>query len=222
MTMTDSILLVKETKTCSYVLVINTPRLCGEPGFKSRRDAAEEAEIRCREVVDTLPPGPLNFPVTDYPVKGPQPRKPNLPAAVPVEKATEGVENSKIKGELEGDQKQEKIVNDLLRQTIEALVKKNLGGKSLKAGEPTEIVIELVDDEEQEEVSDKLVNALRAAGYDVRGAEFLDLKDVLKGSDDDINNNNNNKDKDNNQRNDKKRRVRRSTDDIDDYARDEL
>ncbi|TFY76745.1 hypothetical protein EWM64_g7273 [Hericium alpestre] len=50
MTMTDTILLVKESKTCHYILVINTPRLCGEPGFKSRLDQREEALIRCREV----------------------------------------------------------------------------------------------------------------------------------------------------------------------------
>ena len=35
MTMTDTILFVKETQTCHYVLHIATPRLCGEPGFRS-------------------------------------------------------------------------------------------------------------------------------------------------------------------------------------------
>ena len=51
MTMTDTILFVKETQTCAYVLHIATPRLCGEPGFKSRVDAEEERAVRCREVV---------------------------------------------------------------------------------------------------------------------------------------------------------------------------
>ena len=51
MTMTDTILFVKETQTCHYVLHIATPRLCGEPGFKSRIDAEEEHTIRCREIV---------------------------------------------------------------------------------------------------------------------------------------------------------------------------
>ena len=51
MTMTDTIMFVKETQTCHYVLHIATPRLCGEPGFRSHRDAHEEAYIRCREVV---------------------------------------------------------------------------------------------------------------------------------------------------------------------------
>jgi len=52
MTMTDTILFVKETRTCEYVLVIHTPRLCGEPGFKSRLEQMPEAAIRCREVLN--------------------------------------------------------------------------------------------------------------------------------------------------------------------------
>ncbi|KAF9453222.1 hypothetical protein P691DRAFT_781706 [Macrolepiota fuliginosa MF-IS2] len=209
MTMTDSILFVKETKTCSYILVINTPRLCGEPGFKSRRDAAEEAEIRCREVVDTLPQEPLNIPVTDYPVKGTPPRKPNLPPAAAHAERIDNAEDGSG-----GNQKQEKLVNDLLRQTIEAVMKKNKGNGA-KPGEPTEIVIELVDedDEQSGEVGDKLVDALRAIGYDVRGAEFLNLKPPSKES------NSQNTNKDNGRNDDKKRRQRKPADD---YARDEL
>lgn len=53
MTMTDTILFVKETKTCHYVMVIHTPRLCGEPGFKTRLEQREEAFIRCREILDS-------------------------------------------------------------------------------------------------------------------------------------------------------------------------
>ncbi|KAH6918672.1 hypothetical protein BKA70DRAFT_1247884 [Coprinopsis sp. MPI-PUGE-AT-0042] len=82
MVMTDHILFVKETKTCSYVLVIHTPRLCGEPGFKSRRDAVEEAPIRCREVVNALPPAATSpwpkLPAGDTPMKVPK-RRPVLP-----------------------------------------------------------------------------------------------------------------------------------------------
>lgn len=33
------------------MLVIHTPRLCGEPGFKSERDTHEESVLRCREVL---------------------------------------------------------------------------------------------------------------------------------------------------------------------------
>jgi protein OS-9 len=60
---------VKETKTCHYVLVINTPRLCGEPGFKSRLDQRDETLIRCRHVVDatTLANADSSLPEADYP-----------------------------------------------------------------------------------------------------------------------------------------------------------
>lgn len=208
MTTTDSILFVKETKTCSYVLVINTPRLCGEPGFKSRRDATEEAEIRCREIVDVLPQEPLNYPVADYPIKEPQVRKPHLPAVEYVHKTTDGKEDSEMEGNYQADQRQEDIVNDLLRQIVDTLIDQRRGGKATTPQEPTELVIELLDDDEQEEIGDKLINALRAAGYDVRGAEYAGLKDMIKGS----------KDKKEN----RKRRVKKSTDDMDDYARDEL
>lgn len=64
MTVTDTILFIKETTTCHYVLVIQTPRLCGDPAFRSRRDSQEQSTIRCREVIqsaeelkgDNLPP----------------------------------------------------------------------------------------------------------------------------------------------------------------------
>lgn len=52
MTMTDSILLVREAKTCSYVLVVQTPRLCGEPGFRSRLETRNESLVRCRQIID--------------------------------------------------------------------------------------------------------------------------------------------------------------------------
>ncbi|KIJ16810.1 hypothetical protein PAXINDRAFT_98609 [Paxillus involutus ATCC 200175] len=53
-TMTDSILLVRETKPCSYVLVVQTPRLCGQPGFNLTPENRDESLIRCREIIDTL------------------------------------------------------------------------------------------------------------------------------------------------------------------------
>jgi protein OS-9 len=50
----DTILFVKETRTCAYVLVVHTPRLCAVPGFRAPQDAHEQAEVRCRQVVDEL------------------------------------------------------------------------------------------------------------------------------------------------------------------------
>jgi protein OS-9 len=53
LTMADSILLVREAKTCSYVLIVQTPRLCGEPGFKSRAELPEQTFIRCRQIINS-------------------------------------------------------------------------------------------------------------------------------------------------------------------------
>lgn len=54
MTVTDTILFIKETTTCHYVLVIQTPRLCGDPAFRSRRDSQEQSTIRCREIIQSV------------------------------------------------------------------------------------------------------------------------------------------------------------------------
>ncbi|KZP16294.1 hypothetical protein FIBSPDRAFT_958167 [Athelia psychrophila] len=46
----DAITLVREVKKCSYLLVIHTHRLCGQPGFQPPPD---EAHIRCRVITET-------------------------------------------------------------------------------------------------------------------------------------------------------------------------
>ncbi|PPQ70956.1 hypothetical protein CVT24_009956 [Panaeolus cyanescens] len=159
---------IQETKTCSYVLVVHTPRLCGEPGFKSRRDIVEDSQIRCREVVETLPQAPLNLPTTDHPMKMPL-RKPVLPAS----KAT-----TKGEKDLPAADKKEKIFNDLLLKAYEALIEAKSNKDSVHVGDDDSgVVIELLDEAtgEMEVESDRLVDALRAAGYDVR-AEVITIK----------------------------------------------
>ncbi|KAJ3493993.1 hypothetical protein NLJ89_g10902 [Agrocybe chaxingu] len=150
MEMTDHILFVKETKTCS-----------------SRRDAGGEAQIRCREVVDSKPEAQLKLPPADHPVKVPV-RKTVLPAPKVVPK-----------GEKADDK--EKTFNDLLRKTLEALVANKAGGaKGVKESQGGEVIIELVEEVDDLPVeSDRLVESLRAAGYDVR-AEVITLKDGSK------------------------------------------
>jgi len=182
MVMTDHILFVKETKTCSYVLVLHTPRLCGEPGFKSRRDGDDDAQIRCRQIVDSIPKEQSNLPSADYPLKI-SPRKAILPPPAP--KAD--------KGEAKGASADE-LFNDLVRKTLAALVSKQKGetGKGSEEGELAvevldvgdgEIVIEMTDDGDGDgdAQGDRLVDALRAAGYEVR-AEIIKLKGDGKGN----------------------------------------
>jgi protein OS-9 len=154
MVMTDNILFVKEAKTCSYVLVVQTPRLCGEPGFKSRRDTGEEAEIRCREVVDAKMEREINLPTADHPLNIP-PRKTVLPAppTTPKKDST-------------GQQK----FNEFLRKTLEAIMESQQnGGESSLGGEDGEAILQLTENMEEIPMeSGRLIDALRAAGYDVQ------------------------------------------------------
>jgi protein OS-9 len=78
-TSTDTILFVKEVRTCSYVLVIHTPRLCSVPGFRSRLDAHAHEQVRCREIVSEIGLVDKTRPDTDYPLRLPPRPQPSLP-----------------------------------------------------------------------------------------------------------------------------------------------
>ncbi|KAG7452600.1 uncharacterized protein BT62DRAFT_989723 [Guyanagaster necrorhizus] len=162
MAMSDTILFVKESKTCSYVLVINTPRLCGEPGFKSRRDVTEQSIIRCREIVREMPnPLPVMQTTLDFPHKLAR-VKAELPPA-PVKKVKGGSES----------------YDDLLRKAVDVLF--GSGGKvgELEPGKVVvsddgEVVVEIFEDLDDLDVgkgdgalADRLIDALRAAGIEV-------------------------------------------------------
>ena len=165
MEMTDHILFVKETKTCSYILVIHTPRLCVEPGFKSRRDAEKQAQIRCREIVDKKPEDQAQLPPAEHPVDVPM-RKTVLPAPKLKEKTTDGSES-----------KQDGFIDDILRKTLQALVNGKRGDRNEE-----EVIIEFVDaDIEPNGMqldNERILEALRAAGYEIP-AEVITLIDGL-------------------------------------------
>jgi protein OS-9 len=169
MTMTDTILWVKEARTCSYVLVIHTPRLCGEPGFKSRQETRQEAFIRCREIIDSPADQHndlANLPPADHPHKLPR-RKIGLNP--PEAKHGSGVVN---------DDKHKGTYDDIIRKALEAIV----GGRGVNVVDDNEgLLIEFVDEvpssgevNEDETVlggmrdNDFIVEALRAVGYDVQ------------------------------------------------------
>ena len=190
--MTDSIMFVKETKTCHYILVINTPRLCGEPGFKSRVDQHEEALIRCREVVDaaTLANADNQQPESDHPYRQRRtPTSSNSPP--PLDAAAEEDEPSHDDGAAAETLNQ----NDLLRRALESILQKATGnagaGNGAGGGVEPRVVVEDVGDGEMviefiSEVDDRadversvddlsrlmdsgmFEDALRAAGFDVR------------------------------------------------------
>jgi len=165
MTMTDSIMFVKETRTCHYILVINTPRLCSEPGFKSRIDQRDEALIRCRQVVDatTLANADTSLPEADHPFRqrrAPAANSPPLDAAEAPPGAATGTdagdasqkspEPAPAKGDTGGLDH-----NDLFRRALEAILQKagrlqgnDAGAGGDAAGTAPRVVVEDVGDGE--------------------------------------------------------------------------
>jgi len=180
MTMTDdTILFVKETKTCSYVLAIHTPRLCAEPGFKSRLDSNGEAEIHCREIIPNALPvseatstdpsatsaadaninqAGVPLPVADHPLK------------ISRSRAVEPLAGKQLG---QGSQK-DKMYEELLRKALEALFGDNA---KLATGKSQILQGIVIDDgtggvsegsvEQSSEIMDRLTETLRAAGYEV-------------------------------------------------------
>jgi protein OS-9 len=161
MTMTDSVMFVKETKTCHYVLVVNTPRLCGEPGFKSRLDQRDEALIRCRHVVDatTLANADNSLPEADHPFHQ---RRVPVSGAPPLDAAETP---SGVAAEAGGDDASQKageqpVAEDgtgtvdhhgLLRRALEAILQKavaNPEADGAGAGTAPRVVVEEVGDGE--------------------------------------------------------------------------
>lgn len=197
MTMTDTILFVKETHTCHYVIHIATPRLCGEPGFRSRLDSREEAQIRCREILneEAYQAVDRNVPSADHPLKMHQKAKPGIVAPPRKEK------DSTQQQQQPPSAKNLKSQHDLIRKALERLLEKgglasgeviieSLDGDDGVIVEYIETDLELdpdetpttYDDEEEEEGSDSgsrrgdanrgkspsLDDVLRAAGYNVK------------------------------------------------------
>lgn len=197
--MSDTILFVKETSTCHYIMVIHTPRLCGEPGFKTRLEQREEAPIRCREVLDseeavaaadkTLPTAAQPFkrrarqPILDIPPPPPPATKEDGNAPGAIDKKTAGMIKAAIEAFISGNS--DYAAADLDLESGEAI---------LIAGEDGEMLIdiEFIDAEETDEAMEKLEGllgkasgklgrleeALRAAGYDVSGLASTDSTDA--------------------------------------------
>lgn len=191
MTTTDTIILVREAKTCSYVLVVHTPRLCGEPGFKSRLESRDESFIRCREIVESIEPStnaesPLMG--TDRPLNKVSQRQPLLtvPSRPPADPPA-----------ADGNSGKGKVQSDRLRKMLEAVLGNpdnaefpqvtveqiNLGGD----GEEDLVFQFELDDLALDGQTDdhhghagphqSLLEILKAAGIEVKGEKMDDKKD---------------------------------------------
>jgi protein OS-9 len=201
MTVTDTILLVREAKTCSYVLVIHTPRLCGQPGFKSRLETRDQAYIRCREVVDSIDATTQADGVatqSDRPSNKMSQRKPLL--AVPAQRPPADAKaadtaSAKDKAQAYNDRL------DSLRKALETM----LGHKDGDGDDEPQVFVEQIDlgdgaedlmfeiafDERVLErhpdqradfagARQSLVEMLRSAGFDVKGEKNGEEKKAKK------------------------------------------
>ncbi|EJD05822.1 uncharacterized protein FOMMEDRAFT_145214 [Fomitiporia mediterranea MF3/22] len=192
-TMTDTILFVKETSTCHYIMVIHTPRLCGEPGFKTRLEQREEAFIRCREVLDSpeaIAAVDKSLPAAPHPFKRPaRPPILDIPPPPPVSEAR----GSNLHPSLD------KKASDMIKAAIEAFISGKDGSNQhmheggdtiLVAGEDGDVLIdiEFIDGDDADDTMEKLEGlldkasgklgrleeALREAGYNVHAVPPTD------------------------------------------------
>jgi len=190
MTMTDTVLFVKETRTCEYVLVIHTPRLCGEPGFKSRLEQMPEAAIRCREVVDDVESVDPSLPDAPFPYKRPSRQPIPSPQRPPAGAAEDGGNKDVTKDAMDRAQDTAK----LLRKALESILRGGAdvgvvvpqgeqGVQGEQGGEffftidtDTQEVVMEDDDSEGETIASgqgtTIEEALRAAGFKIRGQKL--------------------------------------------------
>jgi protein OS-9 len=202
----DTVLFIKETRTCSYVLVVHTPRICSLPGFRAP-DADAQAEIKCRQVVDALPPkGDLSLLAGEEPAPAALPKKksPVLASTQGTEDKKAGKQDKKAFGSLSKEQadlfsKLEKILG--YGDGEDGIVLQPLGDGTYALEIPEDLLdgnwmngdydnpegtaegygfaqgdeIEL-----DEDLSAKMFDILKAAGYDVKGAATKDKKDKKK------------------------------------------
>jgi len=143
------------------VLVVHTPRLCGEPGFMSSKDAGEQARISCREIVAGEPTDQSDaafIPDADHPLKMPR-RKPVLPLPL-LKESAKGATTGKY--------------NDMLLKALSGEV------EMLDDGDGN-IVIQYMEDlpldgttdqdaleEAAEQSADRIAQILREAGIDIK------------------------------------------------------
>ncbi|CAE6433888.1 unnamed protein product [Rhizoctonia solani] len=192
MSSVDQIMFVKEVSVCNYLIVIHTPRICSEPGFKSQRDSVKTAPIRCRQVVseDTVELDRTHF-ESPVPHSVP-PALPILLPAPPVQKDGQGHSGDKKAGSAGGkksstlgeDEKQAEFVKVALGALFNAHTQdRALAGKKVRVDvdgdvhelDFTEVGLDSVatgDVPDMNALQERLAKALRAAGYDLQSDEW--------------------------------------------------
>lgn len=186
--MADSIVLVREAKTCSYVLVVQTPRLCGEPGFRSRLETRDESLIRCRQIVDPTSDHVSTSESTQLEERqtGEQmnPNESDYPLHLLNRESRFVIPASPLQSEASSGDKGDGEWDDFWKRAVEALMKspefQNLGGNSpqvfLDRGENGEIFIEILEEIPMDGNGDDAVHG------DVTAEQYARLTDVLRNA----------------------------------------
>ncbi|KAG9125993.1 Protein OS-9 [Ceratobasidium sp. 392] len=164
----------------SYLIVIHTPRICSEPGFKSQRDSVKAAPVRCREIVphETVQ---LDHTQIESPVPHTlPPSRPILPAAPPPVQVKDAIKSAKDKVSEEEAETQHKFLEVAVGALLNAHAQNRaLAGKKVRIEldggahelDFRDIGLDAVEDGTapgMEELQAKIAKALKAAGYDVR------------------------------------------------------
>ncbi|CAE6418751.1 Protein OS-9 homolog [Rhizoctonia solani AG-1 IB] len=192
MSSVDQIMFVKEVSVCNYLIVIHTPRICSEPGFKSQRDSVKAAPIRCRQVVpeDTVELDRTQA-VSPVPHSVP-PALPILLPAPPVQKDSQGTSGDKKTGTAGGkksttlgeDEKQAEFVKVALGALFDAHTQdRALAGKKVRVDvdgnvrelDFTDVGLDSVatgDVPDMNALQERLAKVLREAGYDLQTDEW--------------------------------------------------
>ncbi|KAH7340232.1 hypothetical protein B0J17DRAFT_650430 [Rhizoctonia solani] len=189
MSSVDQIMFVKEVSVCNYLIVIHTPRICSEPGFKSQRDSVKAAPIRCRHIV---PEDTVHFDRTQLESSVPHsvpPALPILPPAPPIHKDNQGSSGDKKaagkkSSTLGEDEKQAEFVKVALGALFDAHTQdRALAGKKIRVDvdgdvhelDFTDIGLDSVvrgDVPDMNALQERLAKVLRSAGYDLQGDEW--------------------------------------------------
>lgn len=181
----------------SYLIVIHTPRICGEPGFKSQRDSIKSAPVRCREIVsrETVDTDRSKQQLeSTVPIALPSAR-PVLPPAPPAPVADDTQSQDKAK-QAKGKGKTSAEESEFVQVALNALFGAHAQDHAL-AGKKVRIEVDggihEIDfrdfglDLEPGEVKDigglqsYLADVLKQAGYDVRTDEWPEEKEEKKG-----------------------------------------
>ncbi|KAG9103238.1 Protein OS-9 [Ceratobasidium sp. 370] len=173
-----------------YLIVIHTPRICSEPGFRSQRDSVKAAPVRCREIV---PHEAVTFDHTQLESPVPNTLAPSRPILPPAPPPAQVKDKSSKDRPVEEAGKNQKFVEVALNALFSAHAQdKALAGKKIRIEldngaheiDFRDVGLDAADDgaaPDMEALQARLAEIMKAAGYDVRTDEWDQSEQEQKG-----------------------------------------